>query len=140
MVRTGALIAGAWLAWALPIASAPRLPVGPASPGPENVLKTFLKALADQDVKSAHTHVAPETKEKGDPIAYQAKADFNSFETEAKSQAHQKFAKYKLGEQRTDGNDKYRIWIHFDGGDNDEALLVRVKGRWYVADPIHIIR
>jgi hypothetical protein len=107
---------------------------------PEEVLRAFLKALADEDTRSAYSHVALDTRKNGDAIAYQAKCDYESFTAEAKKQGHRKFAEYKLGEQRSEGENKVRIWLHFVSGDNDETMLIRVAGRWYVADPIHIIR
>ena len=44
-----------------------------------------------------------------------------------------------MGGRRTEKNGVVRIWVSF-GGDNDETMLVRRNGFWYVADPIHIIR
>ena len=76
----------------------------------------------------------------GDPIAYSARSDLEGFSAEATTQRPAKFKEYELGQRRSDGEDKVRIFVHFAGGDTDETLLIRVGGRWYVADPIHIIR
>ena len=111
-----------------------------AQDGPECVLRAFLRALTKEDLKGAHALVAPSTKEEGDPIAYRAKADYDSFAAEAAGQPAEKFGAYRLGKRREEAKGRVRIFVHFDGGDNDETLLVREDGRWYVADPIHIIR
>jgi hypothetical protein len=139
-MQRGIRIIAGWIGITLAAVAAPRPKDKPAKAGPEEVLRTFLKALADKDTKAAYEHVAPSTKDGGDPIAYQAKCDFASFANEAKAAGHAKFAQYKLGEQKPDGENKVRILLHFAGGDNDETMLIRVGGRWYVADPIHIIR
>ena len=51
-----------------------------------------------------------------------------------------KFKDYKLGQSRWESPDCFRIWVTFGGSDNDETQIVRENGKWYVADPIHIIR
>jgi hypothetical protein len=112
----------------------------PADGEAEDVLKRFLFALAEGETQRAYDLVAPTTKESGDPVAYRAKADFRSFAAEAKAQSREKFENYELGRRREEGKDRVRIFVHFTGGDNDETMLVREDGRWYVADPIHIIR
>lgn len=115
--------------------------IAPRADGePEDVLKRFLFALSEGETQRAYDLVAPTTKESGDPVAYRAKADFRSFAAEAKALSREKFANYELGRRREDGKDRVRIFVHFTGGDNDETMLVREDGRWYVADPIHIIR
>jgi hypothetical protein len=106
----------------------------------QGALENFLSALAGKAPERAYSHVAPETKKKGDPIAYGAKADYDSFLAEVKSQPAAKFGAFKLGKQRTVSKAEVRIFVHFEGGDNDETLIVKVGDRWYVADPIHIIR
>ena len=108
-------------------------------PDAECVLRSFLCALTKEDLKEAHALVAPSTKENGDPIAYRAKADYDSFAAEATGRA-EKFGEYRLGMRREEEKGRVRIFVHFEGGDNDETLLVLEDGRWYVADPIHIIR
>ena len=106
----------------------------------EETLQSFLSALAGKDPERAYSYVAPETKKKGDPIAYGAKADYASFLTEVESRPAAKFGAFKFGKQRSEGKDKRRIFVHFEDGDTDETLLVKVGDHWYVADPIHIIR
>lgn len=108
--------------------------------GAEAALRDFLDALAKQETRRAYSLVAPSTREGGDPIAYRAKADYDAFAQEAEGQPAAKFAAYDLGKRRDLGPDCVRLFVHFKGGDNDETLLVRVGGIWYVADPIHIIR
>jgi hypothetical protein len=115
-------------------------PARPALEGPEDALQAFLGALAKKDLTRAHGLVAPSTKEGGDPIAYRAKVDYDTFAAEAAGQPAGKFGAYRLGKRREEARGRVRIWVHFECGDNDETLLVREGGRWYVADPIHIIR
>jgi hypothetical protein len=45
-----------------------------------------------------------------------------------------------MGGYRWENASRFRIVVVLDGWDTDEVLLVREDGRWYVADPIHIIR
>jgi hypothetical protein len=82
--------------------------------------------------------VAPSSKANGDPIAYHAPLDFESFAKEITSPA--KFKNYKLGESRWETSSTFRQLINVDGWDNDETMIVCEEGKWYVADPIHIIR
>lgn len=102
-------------------------------------LERFLAALATEDITSAYELVAPSSKEEGDPIAYRARLDAESFRKELFGVRLEKFEKYELGASRWESTDRFRIWARF-GGDNDEAVIVREEGQWYVADPIHIIR
>jgi hypothetical protein len=106
----------------------------------EEALQNFLSALARKDPKEAYTYVAPDTKKNGDPIAYKAKADYDSFLAEVKKRPATKFGAFKFGKKRAEGKDTWRIFVHFDDGDNDETLIVKVGDQWFVADPIHIIR
>lgn len=106
----------------------------------QEALENFLSALAGKDPERAYTHVAPDTKKNGDPIAYRAKADYDSFLAEVKGCPASKFGAFKFGKQRTVSKTEVRIFVHFEGGDNDETLIVKDGDRWYVADPIHIIR
>jgi len=106
----------------------------------QETLESFLSALAGKDPERAYTHVAPDTKKNGDPIAYRAKADYDSFLAEVKGRPAAKFGAFKLGKQRTVSKTEVRIVVHFEDGDNDETLIVKDGDRWYVADPIHIIR
>jgi len=108
--------------------------------GADAVLRDFLDALAKQETRRAHSLVAPTTRDQGDPIAYRAKADYDSFAQEAAAQPAAKFAAYDVGKRRIEHKDCVRIFVHFKGGDSDETMLVREGGIWYVADPIHIIR
>src|SRR5262245_12852145 len=112
----------------------------PADADAQKALENFLSALAGKDPERAYSHVAPDTKQKGDPIAYGAKADYDSFLAEVKSRPAAKFGAFKFGKQRTVGKTEVRIVVHFEDGDTDEAHIVKVGDRWYVADPIHIIR
>jgi hypothetical protein len=105
----------------------------------EEALRGFLSALAKGEIEGAYALVAPTTKEKGDAIAG-VKVDYDSFAKEAKAQPPEKFGTYKLGKRRQEKEDRVRIFLHFKDGDTDETLLVREGKRWYVADPIHIIR
>lgn len=145
-------LAVAWFAWcafhvpcraddvATQTAAPPIAENPPSKAGPEEVvLRNFLDALAKGEVDEAYALVAPGTKLEGDPIAYGAKVDRETFSNEFEAQSAGKFGDYKVGKQREEGN-RVRIFIHFKGGDNDETLLVQEEGRWYVADPIHIIR
>ena len=112
----------------------------PADADAQEALESFLSALAGKDPERAYSHVAPDTKKKGDPIAYSAKADYDSFLAEVKSRPAAKFGAFKFGKQRTVGKAEVRIFVHFKDGDTDETLIVKVGEQWYVADPIHIIR
>jgi hypothetical protein len=105
---------------------------------PETVLRAFLTALANNKLREAYDLVDPETKKHGEPIANRTPVDYQTFVTEA-GQSLGKFSDYRMGDRRTERNGVVRIWVSF-GGDNDETMLVRRNGRWYVADPIHIIR
>jgi hypothetical protein len=107
---------------------------------PVEALRSFLAQLASGNNRGAYTHVAPSTKQAGDPICYRVKVDYENFVKESSSHPGAKFAAYRLGKVRLEGDGRFRIWVHFNGGDNDEALLLREGGWWYVADPIHIIR
>ena len=107
---------------------------------PVTVLRDFLHALEANDTRGAYALVAPSTKERGDPIAYRAAADYASFVSEVERQSPGKFGAYELGAVRPGGCGRRRVWVHFSGGDNDEVLMIREGGRWYVGDPIHIIR
>lgn len=111
------------------------------------VLETFLGALAAGEVERAYKLVAPSSKKNGDPIAYRAKLDFESFIWELRGgiletgrDPDPKFFQYQFGESRWESENCFRIWIHFAGGDNDEAMILRESDTWYVADPVHIIR
>ncbi len=113
---------------------------------PVVVLETFLKNLAEGRIDEAYSLVAPSSREKGDPIAYHAKLDREAFGRELGvapgdigGVPNAKFARYEMGTQRWETMHLLRVWIDF-GGDRDEAMIVHEAGRWYVADPIHIIR
>src|SRR5262245_15448583 len=86
----------------------------PTNVDAQEALESFLSALAANDPKRAYEYVAPETKKKGDPIAYRAKVDYDSFVTEVDGQPAKKFGAFKLGKQRADGKDTWRIWVHFE--------------------------
>ena len=108
----------------------------------EGVLREFLGALSEAQVERAYTVIAPSSKAIGDPIA-RAKLDYDSFATEVAESSPVKFTSYQLGERREEWAGRVRIWLHFGragAGDSDETLLLQEGGRWYVADPIHIIR
>ena len=107
---------------------------------PQKSLESFLKALADQEPKRAYSLVASDTKTKGDPIASGTQVDYDSFLTEVQGRPATKFGAYSLGQQRIVSDAEVRITVHFEDGDNDETLIVKVGNQWYVADPIHIIR
>jgi quercetin dioxygenase-like cupin family protein len=113
-------------------------PRQPDEPG--EALRQFLSALAKSDLTRAYAMVAPSTKEDGDPISNRAKADYASFQAEAEAQPSGKFGAYELGKRSEEGANRVRIFVHFKSGDNDEALLIREGNRWYVGDPVHIIR
>jgi len=113
------------------------------------VLETFLGALASKDFKVAYALVAPSSKKRGDPIAYRARLDYKAFLGElsphvdddtAPSGGLRKFMGYELGDRRWESPDRFRVLVTFQGWDNDEVLIVQENGKWYVADPIHIIR
>lgn len=112
----------------------------PINADAQKALEKFLSGLADEMPERAYFHVAPDTKKNGDPIAHDAKADYDSFLAEVKKRPADKFGAFKIGKQRTVSMTQVRIFVHFDDGDTDESLIVKVGERWYVADPIHIIR
>jgi hypothetical protein len=127
---------------------------------PVAVLETFLGRLAAKDYSGAYSLVAPSSKKNGDPIAYHIPVDFRSFLAELEPFSRplrcgstesqtlvcpnnlyvRKFARYAMGGYRWENASRFRIVVVLDGWDTDEVLLVREDGRWYVADPIHIIR
>ena len=107
---------------------------------PDAVLTDFLSALSNDDVNTAYALIAPSTKRLGDPIAYLAPVDREAFATEVAARPPAKFAAYRIGKRRSDGPNRVRLFVHFTNGDNDETLLLREGDRWYVADPVHIIR
>jgi hypothetical protein len=79
----------------------------------------------------------------GDPIAANARADLAALADEiaaALAASPGKFTHWRLGDSRCQDETTFRIWLHFDSGDNDEAIIILEEGRWFVADPIHIIR
>jgi hypothetical protein len=113
------------------------------------VLETFLGHLATADVEKAYSLVAPSSKKRGDPIAYRAPLDYKSFLRElaphmeddtAPPKTLWKFLDYRLGKHRWETPLRFRIMVVFQRWDRDEVLIVREKKRWYVADPIHMIR
>jgi hypothetical protein len=120
------------------------------------VLESFLGCLADGDFEGAYALVAPSSKEAGDPIAYNAPLDYESFVKEltppsiktigeghdepTNADVRQKFVGYELGVSRWETPTRFRIWVTFQKWDKDEVTLVREGDSWYVADPIHIIR
>jgi hypothetical protein len=113
---------------------------------PPAVLKAFMNRMAQGKIEKAYELVAPSSKKNGDPIAYQTPLDLASFRRELEGIGYSdgefpfpKFANYRVGKQRQQTKDIFRIFIHM-GGDNDEAMIVREQGRWYIADPVHIIR
>lgn len=114
---------------------------------PATVLHTFMKRLATGQLEKAYVLVAPSSKKNGDPIANRAPLDFASFRREVEAMRNDiadeipfpKFSGYRTSTQRRPAPDLVRITIHM-GGDNDETMIVRENGRWYVADPLHIIR
>lgn len=107
---------------------------------PVEALRSFLAHLASGNYAGAYAHVAPSTKQAGDPICYRVKVNYDNFVRESSGRPGAKFAAYRLGKMRREADGRIRIWVHFNGGDNDEALILREGGWWYVADPIHIIR
>jgi hypothetical protein len=144
-------------------------PTGLAQPAKANdeglalaVLEDFLGNLSVGDFKAAYQFVAPSSIKNGDPIAYKAPLDYESFVKELAPFVKQKtvvqpdgtqvtvvelpkFKNYKTGATRWEGPNRFRVWVTFQekgtgSVDNDEVLLVRENGKWYVADPIHIIR
>jgi len=124
-------------------------PVGLPDDRAMGVLETFLGALAGRDFKTAYGLVAPSSKKHGDPIAYRASLNYKSFLKElaphvedgtTPSGSLRKFTGYALGRRRWESPERFRVFVTFQGGDRDEVLIVRENDRWYVADPIHIIR
>jgi hypothetical protein len=107
---------------------------------PVEALRSFLAHLASGNHGGAYAHVAPSTKREGDPICYRVKVDYDNFLKEVSGRPGAKFAAYRFGKVRQEADGRIRVWVHFNCGDNDEALIVREGGWWYVADPIHIIR
>lgn len=113
---------------------------------PQTVLKAFMKRMAHGEFEKAYELVAPSSIKNGDPIAYRTPLDFASFRRELEGVGYSdgeipfpKFANYRVGKQRWETMKIFRIFIHM-GGDNDEVMIVHEQGRWYIADPIHIIR
>jgi quercetin dioxygenase-like cupin family protein len=107
---------------------------------PREALRQFLSWLSKGETRQAYALVAPSTKEDGDPFVKGKGLDYDSFMAEVSRQPPEKFAAYEFGERRMESKDRVRLFVHFKGGDNDETLLVREGERWYVADPIHIVR
>lgn len=105
---------------------------------PVLALEHFLAALSQGQFEEAYSLVAPSSKANGDPIAYRAPLDFESFVMEIKSPA--KFERCRYGESKWQSSDCFRQLVNLDGWDNDETMIVLEGGHWYVADPIHIIR
>ncbi len=118
----------------------PRPEIQVIDPHPMAVLETFLGLLTEKQLEAAYGHIAPSSKAKGDPIAYNTPLDYESFVAEAEKVDPQKFAGYRIGASRWQGEHLYRVMVTLDGWDNDEVMIVKQEGRWYVADPIHIIR
>jgi len=110
------------------------------SDGASEALRQFLSALSNSEIKRAYGLVAPSTKEDGDPIANRTHVDQESFHAEVRTQPPEKFGAYVFGKRSVENENRVRIFVHFKSGDNDETLIVREGGRWYVADPVHIIR
>ncbi len=110
-------------------------------PDPISTLRAFLNHLSEAQDENAYGLVAPSSKERGDPIAYHAKLDFQAFQSELPDpETRGKFARYEIKNTRSESDVRVRIFVTLDGWDNDETLIVKENGRWYVADPIHIIR
>jgi hypothetical protein len=112
-------------------------------------LESFLGALASKDFKTAYGLVAPRSKKHGDPIAYRAPLGYAAFLKElsphGKDDASppdtlQKFTGYELGARRWESPIRLRVLVTFQGWDRDDVLIVREDSKWYIADPIHIIR
>ena len=106
---------------------------------PIHQLIRFLSYLSHSEDRHAYALIAPSSIRTGDPIAYHAALDWASFSKELDTE-RQKFAKYHLGNLRWESPDRLRVFVHFEGDDNDEVLLIRENAQWRVADPIHIIR
>lgn len=121
-------------------APVPKYRARPAEADAQEVLESFLGALADNDPERAYSHVAPDIKKKGDPTASGTKFDYDSFLAEVQKRPVTKFGAFKFGKRRNVSETEVRIFVHFEDGDNDETLLVKEDGRWFVADPVHIIR
>ena len=110
------------------------------------MVEVFLAHLAHGRLEAAYALVAPSSKENGDPIAHKTPLDYKNFVVEMRryqSDDEQtqlpKFAQYEFGESHYENENIFRIRIDF-GGDRDDALIVKEKGTWYVADPVHISR
>ncbi len=106
---------------------------------PIHQLVRFLSYVTHGNNRHAFDLIAPETKKNGDPIAYDSPVDWKSFLNELPVN-RKKFGQYHLGKIRWESPHCFRIFVHFSGGDNDEVMMVRKDGKWFVADPIHIIR
>ena len=100
----------------------------------------FLSYLNHGDNQLAYSLVALSSIKNGDPVAYNANLDWESFKKELASVSRSKFGDYHLGKLRWESLNRLRVFVHFAGGDNDETVLVCENGQWFVADPIHIIR
>jgi hypothetical protein len=112
-------------------------------------LENFLGVLASKDFKTAYGLVAPSSKKHGDPIAYRAPLGYAAFLKELSPHGEdgaslpdtlQKFIGYELGARRWESPSRLRVLVTFQGWDRDEVLIVREDSKWYIADPIHIIR
>ncbi len=109
------------------------------------VLETFLGALAIGNTKTAFELVAPTSKAIGDPIGHRYPLTEETLAENMRtrvdaSQGLAKFWLYRFGASRWESPTRFRLWLHFASGDNDETMIVLENGRWYIADPIHIIR
>lgn len=112
---------------------------------PIAALRSFLRFLAAEKVDKAYKLVAPSSRKNGDAVVTGVPLDFASFRREfGKVQSTARFQEYRLGKRRWENPKRLRVWVTLIGPglsrDNDEAVMVLENGRWYVADPIHIIR
>ena len=127
--------------FALGCASLHRSAIEPDATTPDNTLNDFISAVITQDYELAYSLVAPSSKRDGDPIAYNADLDFDSFCMEIdRISASEKFQVHRIGATRVESSERVRIKVVFQESDRDESLLIREEGRWFLADPIHLIR
>lgn len=111
-------------------------------------LRVFLSLLAEGSYSRAYSLIAPRSKRAGDPVAYHAPLSYESFvaeltlypSTHLAVRRNRKFREYELALSRWESPTRLLIGLNFYAGDRDEAVMVCERGRWFVVNPLHIIR
>lgn len=121
-------------------------------------LKQFLSLAAADKAEKAYALILSDSKQLGDPTAYRAKLDFESFVRELgalkpqrgsdqdgeksaliEDQRH-KFTDFEIKSVKRTTVGEFEISISFGGWDNDVARIIKGGDDYDLVNPIHLIR